>query len=235
MSQTKHKTHCCSRLRSRNGQGKGCQRQQSRAAGRPRTLSCWRLPSHTASRPPAQAPSPPGLPHGVAGPNLRNSHGTPCWDNPVTCLGLASAGRSDRSPPARTALPVAGAPTPGRGPSPRRAPGTNGAARRRLSSWLPAGDGAVVRAVVPAVVPAAAGGGAVPPAPGAGAGRRPGLGRRGLARLGHPDAAAGRAGGGRRAAGALLHAAAVHAVPQPAAQRPLPGRERRGCLVRRCL
>lgn len=76
--------------------------------------------------------------------------------------------------------------------------------------------------MVPAVVPAAAGGGAAPPTPGAGAGRRPGLGRRGLAWLGHPDAAAGRAGGGRRAAGALLHAAAVHAVPQPAPQRPLP-------------
>lgn len=187
-----------------------------------------------------------------ADPRLRHRHPQGCrtgWRGPTfvtrtahrvgTTQSPASAWRpqaeATETPPACTALPVAGAPTPGRGPSPRRAPGTNGAARRRLSSWLPAGDGAVVRAVVPAVVPAAAGGGAVPPAPGAGAGRRPGLGRRGLARLGHPDAAAGRAGGGRRAAGALLHAAAVHAVPQPAAQRPLPGRERRGCLVRRCL
>lgn len=137
--------------------------------------------------------------------------------------------RTRPPPAARTALPPAGAPAPPAAAHPR---GGSRVRTGRLADGavpgLPAGDGAAPRAVVPAVVPAAAGGGAAPPAPGAGAGRRPGLGRRGLAWLGHPDAAAGRAGGGRRAAGALLHAAAVHAVPQPAPQRPLPGRQRRG-------
>lgn len=227
MSKTRGRPWLCrgrDASRSRPGQQGGralpptgvCHRTQPAASRRHRHRDC------------------PGLPHGVAGPNLCDSQGTLCAENRVSCHGLTYADRSNpthtpTAPSPHSTPPSGCSRPPGRGPSPRRVPGTNGAARRRRSSWLPAGDGAAPRAVVPAVVPAAAGGGgAAPPAPGAGAGRRPGLGRRGLAWLGHPDAAAGRAGGGRRAAGALLHAAAVHAVPQPAPQRPLPGRQRRG-------
>lgn len=129
--------------------------------------------------------------------------------------GGAAARRALREEPgaaAAVARPRGGP----RGPVPA---GGDGAAGGRAAGALPA--------LLAAPLPAPAGGGAAArPALGAGAGRRPGLGRRGLARLRHPHAAAGRAGGGRRAAGAVLHAAAVHPLPQPAPQRPLPGRAR---------
>lgn len=55
------------------------------------------------------------------------------------------------------------------------------------------------------------------------AGRRPGLERRGLPRLGHPHAAPGCAGGRRGGPGQLLRAAAVHTLAEPAAHWALSG------------
>lgn len=83
----------------------------------------------------------PGLPHGVAGPNLCDSQGTLCAENRVSCHGLTYADRSNptHTPTARSphSTPPSGCSRPpGRGPSPRRVPGTNGAARRRRSSWF---------------------------------------------------------------------------------------------------